>query len=131
MVATFDVKTSDLHSPSGMDLGPDGDLYVVDASTARILVLDPSGKVVRKWGTKGTGDGQFDFERNPSDNDFIGGVAVDAQGAVYVADTVNRRVQKSTAGGKFLSKWGRFGSADGQFEPFDLDVAPEKRVRRR
>ena len=82
MVATFDVKTSGLDPPSGMDLGPDGNLYVVDASASRVVVLAPEGKVVRRWGTKGTGEGQFDFVRNPSDNDSIGGVAVDTDGLV-------------------------------------------------
>ena len=129
LVATFNAKTSDLNWPSGMDLGPDGNLYVIDGSTSRVLVLDDTGKLVKSWGSKGTGEGQFDFGRNPSDGDFIGGVAVAADGSVYVADTVNRRIQEFSAKGKFVRQWGQFGNDDGQFlEPFDIDVAPDGSV---
>ncbi len=129
LAATFDAKTSDLHLPSGMDLGPDANLYVIDGSTSRVLVLDDAGRLVTSWGSKGTGPGQFDFDRKPGEGDFIGGVAVAADGSVYVADTVNRRIQEFTPKGKFVRQWGRFGNGDGQFlEPFDIDVAPDGSV---
>ena len=63
--------------------------------------------VLAKWGTFGTGDGQFDF---PS------GIAVDGQGKVYVAGHGNHRVQVFDTDGRFLRKWGTQGSGDGQFE---------------
>ena len=43
------------------------------------------------------------------------GVAVDGNGNVYVADTYNHRIQKFTSDGVFLTKWGSYGSGDGQF----------------
>jgi outer membrane protein assembly factor BamB len=130
LVATFDAKTSSLDHPAGMDVGRDGNLYVVDARSSRILVLAPSGKVVSSWGSKGSGPGQFDFVRDPSDeNSDIGGVAVDTTGFVYVTDTANRRVEKFTTNGTFVRQWGRFGDGDGQFlEPFDVDVARDGSV---
>lgn len=62
---------------------------------------------VTKWGSPGTGNGQFDFPH---------GVAVDGGGNVYVTDTVHR-VQKFTGTGGFLTAWGGpgSGSGDGQF----------------
>ena len=42
-------------------------------------------------------------------------MAVDTEGHVYVADSDNHRVQKFTAEGKFLTEWGEFGEAPGQF----------------
>lgn len=59
-----------------------------------------------KWGTVGSGDGQFSSPR---------GVATDPAGNVYVADTANNRVQKFTSSGNFIAKWGTLGSGDGQF----------------
>lgn len=55
--------------PVAMDVGPDGNLYVVSAGTSEVLVVDPSGAVVRRWGERGTGDGHFDFQRRSEDAD--------------------------------------------------------------
>jgi sugar lactone lactonase YvrE len=59
-----------------------------------------------KWGSPGTGDGQFNGPR---------AVAVDASGNVYVADQGNNRIQKFDGNGNFLTKWGSAGIGDGQF----------------
>ena len=49
------------------------------------------------WGSKGSGDGQFN---DPTS------VAVDStSGKVYVADPINRRIQLFDSVGKFLTKW--------------------------
>ncbi|MBI4311130.1 MAG: HYR domain-containing protein, partial [Chloroflexi bacterium] len=42
-------------------------------------------------------------------------IAVDQWGYVYVGDFYNHRVQKFTPAGAFLTKWGGYGSGDGQF----------------
>ncbi len=60
---------------------------------------------VGKWGSKGSGDGQFNYP---------GCVALDSLGNVYVADTWNHRIQKFTSEGVFLKKWGSQGSGDGE-----------------
>jgi len=39
---------------------------------------------LRKWGTRGTGDGQLNHP---------GGLAIDGDGNVYVVDTANNRIQ--------------------------------------
>jgi len=69
---------------------------------------------VTKWGSTGTGNGQFD---QPV------GVAADSTGNVYVADTKNDRIQKFNSTGTFLTKWGTFGVSDGQFnEPNGIGI---------
>ncbi len=63
---------------------------------------------VAKWGTQGSGDGEFSL---PTD------VAVDSSGNAYVADFNNHRIQKFTSDGEFLTKSGSYGTGDGEFGP--------------
>ena len=56
---------------------------------------------------RGTGDGQF---HNPK------GISVDRAGNVYVAETINHRVQVFDSNGRFQRKWGSEGSGNGQFD---------------
>jgi len=60
-----------------------------------------------QWGSQGSEPGQF-----------IGpdGVAVDASGNVYVADTFNDRIQVFTSGGEYITQWGSHGTGQGQFD---------------
>ena len=77
----------------------------------------PENKFILKWGSPGTGNGQF---HEPAD------LAVDSSsGLVYVADLLNNRIQKFDTEGRYLSQWGSYGSADGQFShPGDVAVSP-------
>jgi len=78
------------------------------APTPSLTTVPAPGAVfVSKWGTEGTGDGQFN---EPA------GVAVAADGSVYVADFANHRVQKFTSEGVFVTSWGTEGTGDGQFD---------------
>ncbi len=73
--------------------------------------------VLWQTGACGAGNGQFNEPR---------GVAVDAEGNVYVADAGNHRIVKLDKAGKFVKAWGSEGEGDGQFlEPFDVGVAPD------
>ena len=71
--------------PAGMDVAPGGDFYVSRFFDHSVTQFDSSGTQVAKWGTNGSGIGEFD---NPW------GVAVTADGHVFVADSNNHRVQK-------------------------------------
>ncbi len=103
-------------------VAPDGTVYVLDAENRRIQYFSPTGQFLGKWGTRGFGDGQFDFAP---------GVAVAPESMVYVTDcsdmpldNPNRRIQRFSATGQFLGKWGTFGSGDGQFScPVGVAVA--------
>jgi DNA-binding beta-propeller fold protein YncE len=74
-----------------------GNVYVADTGNNRIQKFTSNGVFVTKWGSKGTGDGQFNAPR---------GVAVDSSGNIYVADYYNNRIQKFTSNGVFVTKWG-------------------------
>jgi tripartite motif-containing protein 71 len=70
-------------------------------------------QLVTTWGTHGSGNGQFDY---------IGGVAVDTAGHVYVAEINNNRIQKFTTSGTFISKWSNF-VAFGDFWDVAVDTS--------
>ena len=132
LTATFNADSSDLAHVTDISAGPDGGIYVVNTETSEILVLDPAdGSVIRRWGKSGSDAGEFNFIKNPDPDNFdaSGGVAVSSNGAVYVVDTYNRRVQQFDAQGTFVRQWGRFGSDAGQFlEPVDVAVGPDGSV---
>lgn len=80
-----------------------GELYVIDAGNHRVKVLSPEdGSVLRTWGEKGTGDGQFKLHEFSS-------LAVDEKGYVFVVDTLNNRIQVFDTAGKFITKFGEKG----------------------
>ena len=86
-----------IYGPRRIAIGPDDSIYVVDQGRARIVKFGRDGQVLTVWGTKGTGDGQFD---DPTS------VSVDANASkVYVADPINRRIQVFSSNGQFLAKW--------------------------
>ena len=72
-------------------------LLVTDNTGNRVMVYDAkTGAYVTKWGTAGSGNGQF------SD---INGIAVGPNNYVYVADSGNDRIQKFALDGTYISKW--------------------------
>jgi tripartite motif-containing protein 71 len=58
-------------------------------------------------------------EPNPFSNPV--GIALDAEGNIYVLDVGNSRVQKFDRNGEFLLMWGTAGSGDGQFQISKID----------
>jgi DNA-binding beta-propeller fold protein YncE len=81
-------------------------VYVADSGNSRIQKFTTTGTFITKWGTLGSGNGQFDWPI---------GVAVDSSGNVYVSDLHNNRIQKFTSDGTFITKLGTEGSGNGQF----------------
>src|SRR5215208_1621380 len=65
---------------------------VVAAAPAASPVL----RLVSKWGSQGSGQGQFQVPR---------GIDVAPGGDVYVADMQNNRVQRFTAEGKYVASF--------------------------
>jgi DNA-binding beta-propeller fold protein YncE len=72
----------------------------------RILILSPQGEIRATIGEFGDGPGQF---KDPS------GVAYDAEGHLYVADSGNCRIQKFDPSGKPAAEWGSWGTQAGLF----------------
>jgi tripartite motif-containing protein 71 len=101
-------------NPYGLALDEQGNLYVGDDGNNRIVKFDSNGHFITQWGSFGKGNGQFAI----NDPGF-GSVAVSGQGAVYITDTSNARIEKFDLSGQFLSAWGTQGTGDGQFNQVD------------
>lgn len=75
--------------PNAVITAANGDIYVAEGhssragASARILVLDKTGKLKRSWGTWGKGDGQLDQPH---------ALAFDSRGRLFIADRGNDRL---------------------------------------
>ncbi len=83
-----------LDFPSGLAVDNLGDLYIADAGNHRIRRVDANGVITTVAGTGTAGDlGDGDAAVLAQLNTPIG-VAVDAQGTIYIGDSENHRVRK-------------------------------------
>ncbi len=109
----------DFNSPQGIAVDASANVYVADTANHRIQKFNSSGGFLRAWGQDvnsvvfagdctvitqcqegqpGSGGSAFNAPQ---------GIAADQFGNLYVADTANHRIQKSTSNGSFLRAWGR------------------------
>jgi len=100
------------NGPYGIVVDGNGNVYVADSLNCRIQKFTSNGTYLTQWGECGSGAGQF------GDSPWFEGlqdISVDGNGNVYVADTLNERIQKFTSNGTYLTQWGERGSGAGQF----------------
>jgi len=108
-----DVITDGMTEPGNMAVDRENRLlYVSDIQLDQVLVYDAdSYKLLRKIGTTG-----HNHElTTPGDLAKPSGLAVDAEGNLYVCDTLNDRVEVFDADGKFISTYGKNGDGPGYF----------------
>lgn len=99
--------------PTDVAVAPDGGFYVADGYNDRVQQFGPDGRFVRKWG------GPFGANiSGPFKGWFAvaSSIALGPDGAVYVADFYNDRVQKFTADGLFLTAFGTPAEGPGHSE---------------
>jgi DNA-binding beta-propeller fold protein YncE len=88
--------------PTDVAWDAQGNIYVTDGyGNSRVAKYDKNGKWVKNWGSRGTGEGQFNI---------VHGIAIDAQGNVYVADEGNKRVQVFDTDGNFKTQFTNVGA---------------------
>ena len=141
--------------PAGIAVGPSGAVAVADQTYDRILVLRPDGTPVLKFGSRGAGDGQFewpegiDFYAGPGPEPPLSGPAMQpvmtidgairyphglavspADQSLYVmADTLYRVSGLASGGGNYSIEGWPVGGGPGEFDrPHGAAVAPDGRL---
>jgi DNA-binding beta-propeller fold protein YncE len=113
------------NTPSGLAIDTYGNIYVADTGNNRVRKITAEGVVSTVAGT-GTA-GYLDGPANAAQFDGPIGVAVDAKGNIYVADTYNDRIRKISSDGQVstLAGAGRPGHEDGDaaYALFDTPCA--------
>lgn len=99
----------------------EGNYYVGEyGEYDRIQKFSSDGKFLLQWGGHGVEPGQF---MRPQ------GLAIDAQGRIFVADACNHRIQVFDGQGKFLRVWGTQGSDIGElYYPYGVQLASDGTV---
>jgi streptogramin lyase len=90
-----------------------GNIYVADGvaanGNARVAKFDKDGHFLKSWGYRGSEAGQFNM---------LHGIALDAQGNVYVADAGNKRIQVFDGDGTVKSQITNIGT------PYAICITP-------
>jgi DNA-binding beta-propeller fold protein YncE len=99
-------RDGELQNPSGLAIDRERQLlYVADAKKHQVLCYSSSdGSFIREIGKRGVESGEFNFPTN---------IAVDKRGHLYVADTLNFRIQVFDSAGAFVKSIGKQGDGPG------------------
>ncbi len=115
-------KAGQLNLPRDAEIGPDGNLYIIDGGNFRVQVFDQEGAVIRTIGTLGRRYGQFARPK---------GIAIDANGNIYVSDAAHGNFQIFNNQGELLlfvgSRSESFGPAKYML-PAGIDIDEDGRI---
>ena len=116
------------NAPRGLAVAADGSFFVADSRNNLIVHFDKDGMFLNSWGSP---SGKMDINSPDGTFNEPWGVAVGADGKVYVADTWNHRIQVFTSDGSFVTKWGSFtvnGQVDGFWGPRGITIDQSNHV---
>ena len=87
-------------------------IVVTDYKLDTVYLMDSGLKVVKKFGQRGSGEGEFYGPR---------GACFDDKGNIFIVDSGNSRVQKFDDEGRFILQFGEKGEYEKQFQsPSDV-----------
>jgi hypothetical protein len=100
-----------------------GKLYVLEAGAGKVHRFDAATATLEQTFVLGIGTADGQISANAE------GIAVDDIGRVWIADTGNHRIQVLDSAGVFLTKFGDFGSGNGQFNlPRQASFGPNGKI---
>ena len=91
--------SAELRSPAALAFDAQGNLYVADAADNRVRRISPAGIITT---VAGTGSAGFSGDSGPAIAAGLsapGGIAVNASGTLFIADTGNNKVRRVTGDG--------------------------------
>lgn len=111
----------EFHSPIGIAVNAKDEVLVTDLNNARVQIFTSEGAFLR----------QFDLPRdNPvRKSSMAGGIAVDAQGLIYLGYMEQNKIQVYRDTGELVREWGKKGTSDGDINGAGgLLITPEGTV---
>lgn len=103
-------RDSAFWQPNAVLVAPDGDIFVSEGhssapnSVARLFKFDHTGKLIKQWGSFGTG---------PDDWNQPHALAMDSRGRLFVGDRANNRIKILDQDGTLLDTWYQFSRPSG------------------
>ncbi len=120
-------SSAELMSPSQTAVDAAGNLYIADMGNHRIRKVTPSGMISTFAGTGAAGYSGDGAQAPQAQLNLPRGVAVDAAGYVFIADTNNNCIRKVTPGG-LISTVAGGGSASALSLPRGLTVGSDQNL---
>ncbi len=98
--------------PRRIAIDNEGNVLVTDGN--RIQKFSSAGSLLKGWGRRGSGKGQFGAPT---------GIAVGPDGKIFAVEEENNRLQTFDEKGAYLKKWGSKGRSNSQFQaPLGLAI---------
>ena len=104
-IVHYESTEASFSEPDAVAVDPSGDIFVADSAKDQVLEFSSARKLLRQFGSEGSGEGQFKG---------ISAIATNSAGDVYVADQGNNRIQEFGPAGEHIRNFGTSALKGGQ-----------------